>query len=136
MTATPTTEQSADAAIDAACRTLHLPTVRSLAAPTAEQAARDQITHRGYLAELFAAETDARCWTGPPRASGLMSTPISRFSPSALPVRRSTARNFACMDVLEVRLFFGQYNRRACKPGSGSVTPANVGCPRDARAAT
>lgn len=60
MTATPTTEASADAAIDAACRTLHLPTVRTLAAPTAEQAARDQITHRGYLAELLAAETDAR----------------------------------------------------------------------------
>jgi DNA replication protein DnaC len=54
------TEAAADAAIDAACRTLALPTVRAEAAPLADAAARDRLTHRGYLAELLAAETDAR----------------------------------------------------------------------------
>jgi len=56
----PLTEAAADAAIGAACRTLHLPTVRAQAAELADQAARDRSTHRGYLAELLAAETDAR----------------------------------------------------------------------------
>lgn len=41
-------------------RLLHLPTVRADASPTADAAARDRLTHRGYLAELLIAETDAR----------------------------------------------------------------------------
>jgi DNA replication protein DnaC len=60
MPATPTTDAAAEAAIDAACRALHLPTVRAEASTAADAAARDKITHRGYLAELLAAETDAR----------------------------------------------------------------------------
>ena len=56
----PLTEAAADAAIGAACRTLHLPTVRAQAAELADAAARDRSTHRGYLAELLTAETDAR----------------------------------------------------------------------------
>ena len=54
------TEPAADAAIGAACCTLHLPTVRGLASELADQAARDRLTHRAYLAELLSAETDAR----------------------------------------------------------------------------
>ena len=57
---TPSTEAAADAAIGAACRSLHLPTIRDLAGELADAAARDHITHRGYLAELLASETDAR----------------------------------------------------------------------------
>ena len=53
-------DDAAAAAIDAACKTLHLPTVRAEAGPTADAAARDRLTHRGYLAELLSAETDAR----------------------------------------------------------------------------
>ena len=64
MTATTSTaglsDDAAAAAIDAACKTLHLPTVRADAGPLADAATRDRITHRGYLAELLAAETDAR----------------------------------------------------------------------------
>jgi DNA replication protein DnaC len=56
----PLTEPAADAAIGAACRTLHLPTVRAEAAPTADAAARDRLTHRGFLAELLTCEVDAR----------------------------------------------------------------------------
>lgn len=56
----PLTEAAADAAIGAACRTLHLPTVRAQAAELADAAARDRSTPRGYLAELLTAETDAR----------------------------------------------------------------------------
>jgi DNA replication protein DnaC len=58
---TPTlTEPAADAAIGAACRTLHLPTVRTQAAELADAAARDRLTHRAYLAELLSAEVDDR----------------------------------------------------------------------------
>ncbi|MQB01963.1 MAG: hypothetical protein GEU78_17145 [Actinobacteria bacterium] len=53
-------DDAAAAAIDAACKTLHLPTVRADAGPTADAAARDRLTHRTYLAELLSAETDAR----------------------------------------------------------------------------
>ena len=54
------TEEAAEAAIGAACRALHLPTVRSEAARLAEIAARERLTHRGYLAEVLVAEVDER----------------------------------------------------------------------------
>jgi DNA replication protein DnaC len=58
---TPTlTEPAADAAIGAACRTLHLPTVRAQAPELADAAARHRLTHRAYLAELLSAEVDTR----------------------------------------------------------------------------
>jgi DNA replication protein DnaC len=53
-------DDAAAAAIDAACKMLHLPTVRAEAGPTADAATRDRLTHRAYLAELLSAETDAR----------------------------------------------------------------------------
>jgi DNA replication protein DnaC len=56
----PLTEAAADAAIDAATRSLALPTVRAEAAALADAAARDQQTHRGYLAEVLSVEVDAR----------------------------------------------------------------------------
>ncbi|HEY5436004.1 MAG TPA: IS21-like element helper ATPase IstB [Candidatus Limnocylindrales bacterium] len=54
------TEQAADLAIDAACRSLHLPTVRLQASSLAEAAVRDRTTHRAYLAEVLGAEVDER----------------------------------------------------------------------------
>jgi DNA replication protein DnaC len=54
------TEPAAEAAIGAACHVLHLPTVRAQAGELADAAARDRLTHRAYLAELLAAETDQR----------------------------------------------------------------------------
>lgn len=54
------TEHAADACIDSACRRLHLPTIRSKATSLADQAARQGVTHRGYLAEVLAAEVDHR----------------------------------------------------------------------------
>ena len=56
----PLTEPAADAAIVAAARNLALPTVRAEAAAFADAAARDRLTHRGFLAELLSAEVDAR----------------------------------------------------------------------------
>jgi DNA replication protein DnaC len=56
----PLTEPAADAAITAAARNLALPTVRTEASALADAAARDRITHRGFLAELLSAEVDAR----------------------------------------------------------------------------
>lgn len=54
------TEPAADAAIDAACRNLRLPTMRGQFSELADAAARDQMTYRGFLAELLMAECDDR----------------------------------------------------------------------------
>jgi hypothetical protein len=51
----PLTEQAAALTIEAACRTVQLPTVREVAGPLAEAAIRDHLTHRAYLAEVFSA---------------------------------------------------------------------------------
>src|SRR5690606_15919138 len=53
---TKITEAAAEAAIVSAATTLFLPTVRAQAAALADAAARDRLTHRGYLAELLATE--------------------------------------------------------------------------------
>jgi DNA replication protein DnaC len=54
------TEPAADAAIVAAARELHLPTIRTEAARLADQAAKARLTHRGFLAEVLTAEVDDR----------------------------------------------------------------------------
>ncbi|MGM0386379.1 MAG: hypothetical protein ACQERF_10435, partial [Actinomycetota bacterium] len=53
------TQQAAWAGIDAACRTLHLPTIRAQAGDLITAAERDQQTHAAVLAELLLAECDA-----------------------------------------------------------------------------
>jgi DNA replication protein DnaC len=54
------TEQAADAAIFQACRSLRLPTLRGCFAEYADAAERNQLTYRGFLAELLMAECDDR----------------------------------------------------------------------------
>ena len=54
------TEQAATAAVDQACRMLRLPTIRAQFPELAEAAARDQMSYRGFLAELLMAECDDR----------------------------------------------------------------------------
>lgn len=54
------TEQAADAAVDQACRMLRLPTIRAQFPEMADQAAREQMSYRGFLAELLMAECDDR----------------------------------------------------------------------------
>jgi len=54
------TEQAADAAIDTACRVLRLPAIRARFAEAADKAEHDQLTYRGFLAELFMAECEDR----------------------------------------------------------------------------
>jgi DNA replication protein DnaC len=54
------TEPAADAAIDTACRVLRLPTIRDQFADLADRAERDQLTYRGFLAELFMSECEDR----------------------------------------------------------------------------
>jgi len=53
-------DPAADAAITAACRALALPTVRNQAAPIAEAAARERLSHKSYLVEVLSAECDDR----------------------------------------------------------------------------
>lgn len=59
-TSKASSDTAAQAAINAAARELHLPTVRAEAERLAEIAIREQQTHRGYLAEVLAAEVDDR----------------------------------------------------------------------------
>ncbi len=54
------TEQAADAAVDQACRMLRLPTIRGQFEEIADAAAREQMSYRGFLAELLMAECDDR----------------------------------------------------------------------------
>jgi DNA replication protein DnaC len=54
------TAQAADAAIDTACRVLRLPTIRGQFPAAADSAEREQMTYRGFLAELLIAECEDR----------------------------------------------------------------------------
>ncbi|WP_029138070.1 IS21-like element helper ATPase IstB [Nakamurella lactea] len=54
------TEEAADAAVDQACRMLRLPTIRALSSDLAGRAAAEQMSYRGFLAELLLAECDDR----------------------------------------------------------------------------
>lgn len=54
------TEQAADAAIDTACRLLRLPSIRNEFNEIADRAIKDQMTYRGFLAELLMTECDDR----------------------------------------------------------------------------
>jgi DNA replication protein DnaC len=70
-------EPAAEAAIGAACRALHLPTVRAEAGPLADAAAKERVTHRAYLAEVLSAEVDQR--DGRRRARRLMEARFPRL---------------------------------------------------------
>ncbi|MDX2918322.1 MULTISPECIES: ATP-binding protein [Streptomyces] len=54
------TEQAADAAIDTACRLLRLPSIRNEFNEIVDRAIKDQMTYRGFLAELLMTECDDR----------------------------------------------------------------------------
>jgi cytochrome P450 len=54
------TDQAANAAVDQACRILRLPTIRSRFGEIADAAEREQLTYRGFLAELLMTECDDR----------------------------------------------------------------------------
>lgn len=54
------TEQAADAAVEQACRLLRLPTIRDNYAELAAEAAAEQMSYLGFLAELMMAECDDR----------------------------------------------------------------------------
>ncbi|MFD9123030.1 IS21-like element helper ATPase IstB [Streptomyces bottropensis] len=54
------TEEAATTAIDQACRMLRLPTIRGQFLDLAEAASREQMSYRGFLAELLLSECDDR----------------------------------------------------------------------------
>ena len=54
------TQPAFEAAIDAGCRTLRLPTIRSRFGEIAAEAEREQLSYLGFLAELVMAECDDR----------------------------------------------------------------------------
>ncbi len=65
-TTTPTprrrgmTEEAATTAVDQACRMLRLPTIRNQFPEMTDEAARQQLSYRAFLAELLLAECDDR----------------------------------------------------------------------------
>jgi DNA replication protein DnaC len=82
-------DTAALAAIGAAARELHLPTVRDQAARLAETAVRERQTHLAYLAEILAAETDDRAARRRARRVGEAKFPrikrLADFHPDAIP---------------------------------------------------
>jgi DNA replication protein DnaC len=54
------TEEAADAAVDQACKMLRLPTVRSQYPDMVQSATKQQMSYRGFIAELLLAECDDR----------------------------------------------------------------------------
>ena len=54
------TEQAAEAPVDQACRSLRLPTIRTRVEEMLVAAEKEQMTYRGFLAELLLAECDDR----------------------------------------------------------------------------
>jgi hypothetical protein len=58
-----------DAAIDEACRTLHLPTIRDRYHQIATDALREHASHKRFLAELLGCEVADRCWAAQARAA-------------------------------------------------------------------
>jgi DNA replication protein DnaC len=57
---TAMSDPAAEAAIQAACKVLSLPTVRDQAVPLAAAAARERLSHKAYLAEVLSVECDDR----------------------------------------------------------------------------
>lgn len=60
-------EEAADAAIDQACRMLPMPTIRSSFTEYADRAGKEQMSYRGFLAEILLAECDDRARRRPER---------------------------------------------------------------------
>jgi DNA replication protein DnaC len=54
------TEEAAETAVDQACRVLRLPTIRTQVGEALAAAEREQLSYRGFLAELLLAECDDR----------------------------------------------------------------------------
>jgi DNA replication protein DnaC len=54
------TEEAAETAVDQACRALRLPTIRTRVEEMVAVAEKEQLTYRGFLAELLLAECDDR----------------------------------------------------------------------------
>jgi DNA replication protein DnaC len=99
------TEPAAEAAILAAAKALALPTVRAQAAAMADAAARDQLSHRGFLAELLAAEVDDRAERRRVRRMHEARFPrvkhLSAFDTSVSPVDAATVAALAAGAFIE-----------------------------------
>lgn len=90
------TEQAADAAIDTACRLLRLPSIRNEFTEIADRAMKDQMTYRGFLAELLMTECDDRSRRRSERRIKAAGFPgRSLYGPStSTPTRTSTQQPF------------------------------------------
>jgi DNA replication protein DnaC len=99
------TEEAAIAVIDAACRELRLPTVRTESGAIAEDALRHKLTHRAYLAEVLAAELDDRAERRRQRRVADARFPriklLSEFDCTGSPVDEATVATLAAGSFIE-----------------------------------
>ncbi|MGH8924536.1 MAG: IS21-like element helper ATPase IstB [Acidimicrobiia bacterium] len=99
------TEAAAQAAITASCRELLLPTIREEAADLADQAAREKLSHRGFLAEVLAVEVEARQARRRERRIHEARFPrlkhLDDFDPAASPVSAATIASLAAGAFIE-----------------------------------
>ena len=77
------TEEAAEAAVDTACRVLHLPTIRGQFAAGSDKAEREQLTYRGFLAELLMAECEDRTAAAPSGRSAAPGSPARNGWPTS-----------------------------------------------------
>ncbi len=86
------TDQAADAAVEQACRDLRLPTIRARAQEMLTAAEKEQLTYRGFLAELLLAEATTGPGGGPPAGSRPPASPGTSGSATSTspPTPRST----------------------------------------------
>lgn len=101
----PPADAAAQAAVAAAARELHLPTVRDEATRLAEIAVRERRTHLGYLGEVLAAEVDDRQERRRARRIGEAKFPrlkrLADFDTSACPIPAATLAHLASGSYLD-----------------------------------
>jgi DNA replication protein DnaC len=108
-------DTAAQAAIGAAARELHLPTVRAEAPRLAEIALRERQSHLAFLAEVLAAEVDERCERRRTRRIAEARFPrlkrLSEFNldavPSIQPAQLATLATGAYLDAGEPIVLLG-----------------------------
>jgi DNA replication protein DnaC len=100
-----TSDSGAQAAIGAAARELHLPTVRDEATRLAEIAVRERHTHLGFLAEVLSAEVDDRSERRRVRRINEAKFPrikrLADFNVDAVPIGAATLAKLAAGSYLD-----------------------------------
>jgi len=128
---TPKTDTAAQAAIGAAARGLHLPTVRTEAVRLGEIAERNRLSYLAFLAEVLSAEVDDRAERRRerrvrearfPRMKRLVDFDLSA-APTVNPATIATLAGGAYLDAGNPVVFLGDSGTGRVTCSSGSASP-------------